>query len=1118
MSNMRLSTLQSGIQKRRGGALVMVCGFLASAGFLHATPAITTPVVTPSIVVVGAQTSVTATCQLTTSNGDPALLSGGMNLVRLTSAGADSTVLGVMTPGAGGTYSYTFPDTEAVAGQYQLQCSGAFAATIRRTRSAAATVTAVLPPSVTSLSTVPATPVASQQFSLTVVGANFDTASAQIVINGPGCTPCTVANSALTAKTATSLTGPATLGNGSFTVAIQNTASGAASSTLPLTVGSGPSVTSLSTVPTTPLASQQFSLTIVGTNFDPASATIVITGPSCTPCTVATSALTAKSATSITGPVTVGGGSFTVAVQNTATGATSGSLPLTVGAAPTLTSLSTAPTTPLGNQQFSITIVGTNFDPASATIVINGTGCTPCTVANSALTAKTATSITGPATVASGSFTVAVQNTATGATSGTLPLTVAVGPALTSLSTSPTPPVPSQQFSLTVVGTNFDPASAQIIITGTGCTPCTVVNSALTAKSATSVTGPVTLGSGNFTVAVQNTATGATSGTLPLSVTAANGPTVTSLATTPTSPVAAQAFSITVAGTNFDTATAQIVFNGTGCAPCIVGNSALTAKSATSVTGTATLTNSGSFTVAVQNTATSAISGTLPLTVTAPPPPTITGVNPLSAPIRHNGHRYRHESGLRQHCRHHLTRRPAGGTLAAPLATATATTVTFVIPAGAATGAVSASLVGATATSSSTLTIVPANTFTVSASPATANLIQGQTVAYSVQLASSNGFTQLAALSVSGVPSGVTATFNPTSITAGQASTLTLTAPTNQTVATSTLTVSAAATVTGLPVTQSATTSLAVVAPTTSFLGRTVVDNAAQTPLVGVAVSMVGQNGSGQPTGCTGSTVSDAAGNFSLTNLASNCIGPQLVGFNGNTVTSPAGIYAGLQLVFTLVSNSVVVSPVLVSLPSVSTAETFNAIQNDTVDQTYTYTTIPGLSVTVYAGTTFTKPDGTQPNPFPLAAIEVPLDRLPDVMPPTTAGVAAFIVGFQPAETIATQAVAVWFPNTLNTPPGTDVPLMTLDPTQGRVIPYGTGTVSADGTTIIPDINPATSPKRYGIVHFDWHGPLGGAPNENDPTPDPNSPTNGEPIDVASGLDIITSTDIGFHGNAARWR
>ena len=172
-----------------------------------------------------------------------------------------------------------------------------------------------------------------------------------------------------------------------------------------------------------------------------------------------------------------------------------------------------------------------------------------------------------------------------------------------------------------------------------------------------------------------------------------------------------------------------------------------------------------------------------------------------------------------------------------------------------------------------------------------------------------------------------------------------------------------------------------------SFIGRAVVDDGKNTALVNVTVTMLGLDGAGNKTPCTGETVSDASGNFALTQLPAGCIGPQLVGFGGNAVSSPAGTYAGVNLVFTLVSGQVTVSPVLVHLPRIDNVETFSVIQNDTVDQSYTFKTIPGLSVTVYAGTTFTEADGTQPNPFPLAAIEVPVDRLPDVIPLTSASV-----------------------------------------------------------------------------------------------------------------------------------
>jgi hypothetical protein len=305
-----------------------------------------------------------------------------------------------------------------------------------------------------------------------------------------------------------------------------------------------------------------------------------------------------------------------------------------------------------------------------------------------------------------------------------------------------------------------------------------------------------------------------------------------------------------------------------------------------------------------------------------------------------------------------------------------------------------------------------------------------------VQLSSANGFSQLAPLSVSGLPAGVTASFKPASITAGQTSILTLAALASQSLSTATLSISASANVNGIAETQSAAATLAITAPTTSFLGRAVAANSLETPLAGVTVSMLGLDGGGNTTGCTGNTISDGAGNFALTGLAANCTGPQLVGFGGSNVTSPAGKYASVNLVYTLSSGQVTVSPVLVHLPIIDGAETFQVQQNAATNQSYSFASIPGLSVTVYAHTTFTQQDGTQPNPFPLVAVDVPVDRLPEAMPATNAGVMAFIVAFQPANVTASQPVAVYFPNTLNVAPGTaSIPLMTLDPTRGRMVP-----------------------------------------------------------------------------------
>lgn len=83
-----------------------------------------------------------------------------------------------------------------------------------------------------------------------------------------------------------------------------------------------------------------------------------------------------------------------------------------------------------------------------------------------------------------------------------------------------------------------------------------------------------------------------------------------------------------------------------------------------------------------------------------------------------------------------------------------------------------------THTTSVTL-VVTAPDFTVSASPSLLSLSRGHNGTYTVTVASTNGFNAPVSLNVSGLPSGTTASFNPTSVTPaanGTTSTLTITA------------------------------------------------------------------------------------------------------------------------------------------------------------------------------------------------------------------------------------------------------------------------------------------------------------------------------------------------------
>jgi len=509
-----------------------------------------------------------------------------------------------------------------------------------------------------------------------------------------------------------------------------------------------------------------------------------------------------------------------------------------------------------------------------------------------------------------------------------------------------------------------------------------------------------------------------------------------------------------------------------------------------------------------------------------PPAPAITGFSPASGVagtiITVTGANL---IGLNAATPQVMLAQQGGGSINAPVSAFTAASLSFVIPAGAATGPIEVMVGANTATSVSNLTVTTSSGFTLGVTPASVNLIPGQSLALAVSISTSNGFTGAAALSVNGLPSGVTASFQPTSIAVGQTATLSLAAPASQAVAKSTLTITGSATIQGQSVMQSAPAMLQVTGITTSFLGRTVVDDAQQEPIAGVTVKFLGVDNKGNTTSCSGQTVSDGGGNFQFTNLPTGCTGPQLISYNGLTATSPVGTYAGVNLYYTLVSGQAVASPVLVHLPRIDNAETVMVQQNAPTDQVFYFQSIPNLKVTVYAHTTLALDDKSTPTPFPLIAIEIPIDRLPDAMP-TSEMLNPFIVAFQPANASANQPVSVNFPNALNMLPGTVATFMTLDPTRGSMVPYGMGMVSSDGTEFVADPDPAHPGHGYGLIHFDWHGPAPAPPSSINPSQEgaggpgtgggnatnPSGCTVGCPVDVSSGIVEYTATDLQIGG------
>jgi hypothetical protein len=104
--------------------------------------------------------------------------------------------------------------------------------------------------------------------------------------------------------------------------------------------------------------------------------------------------------------------------------------------------------------------------------------------------------------------------------------------------------------------------------------------------------------------------------------------------------------------------------------------------------------------------------------------------------------------------------------------------------------------------------------FSISASPASRTVLQGNSTTYTVTVGASGGFSGTVTLSASGLPSGASASFNPATITTSGSSTMSVTTSASTPPGTYTLTITG----TSGSLTHSTTVTLVVTGPTPDFL------------------------------------------------------------------------------------------------------------------------------------------------------------------------------------------------------------------------------------------------------------------------------------------------------------
>jgi hypothetical protein len=483
-------------------------------------------VVTPSI-------SSISPASPTVSNSDQNVSVSGSNFV-------SGLTVTVFIPGGGtatlsgsqiqsvSSGSFTMVVTLNVVGQYGIRVNnpgGAQSNTFNFTTQAA-----VVTPSISSIS--PASPtVSNSDQNVSVSGSNFQS-GLTVTVFIPGGGTATLSGSQIQGVTSGSFTMVITLNVvGQYGIRVNNPG-GAQSNTFNFSVQNStsppPTISGMTTSPNPPLTGQQFNFTITGTNYDTSNAEVFFLGPGCSTSTSCVVSALTRTATQLSGPATLAAGSFTVQVRNGSAGTPSGTWPLTVGTGagtPTISNMTTSPNPPVNGQQFNFTITGLNYNTSNAEVFFLGPGCSTATACVVTALTRSATTLTGPATLAAGYFTVQVRNGSGGTPSGTWPLIVGAGagtPTISNMTTSPNPPVTGQQFNFTITGLNYNTSNAEVFFLGPGCstaTSCVVTPT----RAATTLTGSATLATGSFTVQVRNGPGGMPSGTWPLSVNAATG-------------------------------------------------------------------------------------------------------------------------------------------------------------------------------------------------------------------------------------------------------------------------------------------------------------------------------------------------------------------------------------------------------------------------------------------------------------------------------------------------------------------------------------------------------------------------------------------------------------------
>jgi RHS repeat-associated protein len=207
------------------------------------------------------------------------------------------------------------------------------------------------------------------------------------------------------------------------------------------------------------------------------------------------------------------------------------------------------------------------------------------------------------------------------------------------------------------------------------------------------------------------------------------------------------------------------------------------------------------------------------------------------------------------------------------------------------------------------------------------------------------------------------------------------------------------------------------------------------------------------------------------------------------------GSYGVFEIGVDLKAGRTIVLPFIVWMPLIDTTHAKKIESPTTEEHVITTPRIPGLEVHIPAGSVITDGDGHPVKELSITA--VPLDRPPFPLPMGVQTPVYFTV--QPGGAYLSKGAKIVYPNRAKLPPGTRVDFWQFDAEEDGWSIYGKGTVTSDGSQIVPDAN-------VRVYEF------GGAMINGTDVPPGFGPTHGgtdgDPVDLATGLFVLDDSDL----------